>query len=543
MTSLAVSTAPSVIETPSEPGRSRVALGETFGFLGTWLRLVWRHWPVLWALALAGTIARELLLERAFEASAWRGGLGGVLVFPLVPIALLTAMVLMLRVVRPSLPYLGQRNRPESMVRYLASVLIPFLSFYLLAGYAEYDRSRFVYAIAAGNFFNEGPEKFILSGTLPVVGVAAVAFAVRWIVGRFKVVQRRPWLGLPAAYLEMLWLYTLVLIVYQWINVTGLHWLADSRIGAATLSWWHTRLDTSQPAGAALNVARSIVDIFLDSAVTVLAVPVAALVVGSVVLAARTSSPSGTADVAGWRRFAGVVGTAGRPVAGRAQLIIDGFRRSFQAGVLPTMIFCLVFLGTRAVARLLAEPERVLIGPADVHRIWEPLFFPLQWLNDSLSLVLVMSLIAAFVDRTAARIARRHAGPPPQPASPPVAPVPTQRGWITAVEIIPSSGPVVPEQSTMRLGPSAGLPAIGGTPTFGGMSPVAPIYTNQGQPAPGFGSGFGAAPGRVPPPPAGPSATPPAGLTSGLWDGKPDVPREPELPRDDDRGWPGLGRQ
>ena len=67
MTSLAVSTEPSLTDAPTAPGRARfaLALAETFGFLGTWLRLVWRHWPVLWALALAGTIARELLLVTA----------------------------------------------------------------------------------------------------------------------------------------------------------------------------------------------------------------------------------------------------------------------------------------------------------------------------------------------------------------------------------------------------------------------------------------------------------------------------------------------
>src|SRR5262245_36014103 len=127
-----------MIKPGREPGSVRIALVETFGFLGTWLRLLWRHWPVLLALALAGGLARQLLISQAVRASTWREGLGGLLLFPLVPAAVLIAMVLMLRAMRPSLPYLGPRSRPESMLAYLASVLIPFLAFYFTAGYATY---------------------------------------------------------------------------------------------------------------------------------------------------------------------------------------------------------------------------------------------------------------------------------------------------------------------------------------------------------------------------------------------------------------------
>lgn len=543
MTSLAVSTEPSLTDAPTAPGRTRfaLALAETFGFLGTWLRLVWRHWPVLWALALAGTIARELLLGRAYAASAWRQGFGALFVFPLVPIALLTAMVLMLRVVRPSLPYLGQRNRPESMIQYLASVLVPFLSFYLLAGYFAYDGLRYGYAVAAGNLLSDGATKYLYSDPLPVAIVAAVAFGLRWALGRLPVFRTRPWLGLPAAYLEVLWVYTLLLLTYEAYRNGLLPWLAQSRIGVATLSWWHTKLDTGQPVGAALQGVRSIAQAVLDSGIQVVAVPATALVVGSVVLAARIS-PRRTDQVSGLRLAARVVGTAGRPVASRLLLISDGVRRVFQAGVVATMIFCLLFVAVGSWSRFLNEPERVLVGPADVHRVWEPLFFPFQWLNQSVALVLLMCLIAAFVDRTASRIARRATtAPVPRPDAPPLPVRTPQRGWITSVEIIPSSTAVVAEQSTMRLGPAGGLPAAGGTPSFGGFSPVTPTYTNSDQAAPSFGSAFGTPPA---PPPGGPSAVPPSGLLSGLWeDGEPDEARQPGVPRDDDRGWSGFGRQ
>ena len=369
---------------------------------------------------------RELLLGRAHAASAWRQGFGALFVFPLVPIALLTAMVLMLRVVRPSLPYLGQRNRPESMIQYLASVLVPFLSFYLLAGYFAYDGLRYGYAVAAGNLLSDGATKYLYSHPLPVAIVAAVAFGLRWALGRLPVFRTRPWLGLPAAYLEVLWVYTLLLLTYEAYRNGLLPWLAQSRIGVATLSWWHTKLDTGQPVGAALQGVRSIAQAVLDSGIQVVAVPATALVVGSVVLAARIS-PRRTDQVSGLRLAARVVGTAGRPVASRLLLISDGVRRVFQAGVVATMIFCLLFVAVGSWSRLLNEPERVLVGPADVKRVWEPLFFPFQWLNQSVALVLLMCLIAAFVDRTASRIAHRATTPVPMPDARPARAVPAAR--------------------------------------------------------------------------------------------------------------------
>ena len=85
---------------------------------------------VVAAFACAGTIVRELALMLVGKASTWWSGFGAVLAFPLVPVGLLTAMLLMLRVVRPSLPYLGRKNKPERMSLYLASVLVPFLLYY-----------------------------------------------------------------------------------------------------------------------------------------------------------------------------------------------------------------------------------------------------------------------------------------------------------------------------------------------------------------------------------------------------------------------------
>ena len=84
---------------------------ETVGWLGTWLRLLWRHWPVLLTLAAGAVLIRSLLINHVLvDAARWREGLGGELAFALLPIVMLVSMILMLRAVRPSLPSCESQN-------------------------------------------------------------------------------------------------------------------------------------------------------------------------------------------------------------------------------------------------------------------------------------------------------------------------------------------------------------------------------------------------------------------------------------------------
>jgi hypothetical protein len=604
---VAVSTEPSVITPGREPGRLRIALKETVGYFGTWLRLLWRHWPVLVSLAFAGTIARQVLIDKAVDASAWHDGLGGFLVYPLVPMAMLVPMVLMFRVMRPSLPYLGGRGRPEPVLVYFASVLLPFLVFYVAADYAKLDFVRYGLQVANESSLallagvDTGQELF--PSELAVAVIAVLAFVVRWVLNRLGAVRRFPLLALPAVYLEVLWIFAALFTIKSDYAGGARQWLADSRAGQATLRWWASPIDTTTPLGAALSVGRSAASSFLDSVDLVLLAPVSALVAGSVVLAARARRPvREVVDESRLKRVFRVGVAAGKPVGGRLALLADGIRRVFQAGVLATMIFCLSFVALGAVSSLLFEPVRVVVGPQSVERIWAYLYFPLQWTTDAIELVLIMALIAAFVDRTAARIARRAGAPVSVPASAaepaPTSPAPAPNALANAF-----SAAAPPEQATTRLGPPPGAPGFGlpaqtsyapgaqtsyappppapplpsprtplsssshpsppsgpyagpivgaapGTPTFGGISPVTATYTTPVEPPSTFGSVFTPPPalpagprsGTTPVPP-GPAATPPPGLTSGLWDdGKPDVPGKPVDPGDPDGGWTTFGR-
>src|SRR5688572_9214897 len=127
---------------------------------------------------------------------------------PLVPAVMLIAMVLMLRIMRPSLPYLGPQGKPESMLRYLGSVTIPFLAFYFAAGYAAYDYLSFGYSVGLEAAFGlgEGEREPTFGQPAVVLGVAIGAFLLRGLVNLLGA-RRRPWLALPALYPEILWMY------------------------------------------------------------------------------------------------------------------------------------------------------------------------------------------------------------------------------------------------------------------------------------------------------------------------------------------------
>src|SRR5262252_4510278 len=73
VTTASISTPATV--TPAASGRVRSLLRDTVGFMPAAARLLWRHWPVLLAFALGGTLARELLIEFTPRFTAWGGGL------------------------------------------------------------------------------------------------------------------------------------------------------------------------------------------------------------------------------------------------------------------------------------------------------------------------------------------------------------------------------------------------------------------------------------------------------------------------------------
>jgi hypothetical protein len=96
-----------------------------------------------------------------------------------------------------------------------------------------------------------------------------------------------------------------------------------------------------------------------------------------------------------------------------------GLRLLLRAGLRPMLLFCLTFMLAHASTIWLFEIERWLVGPQDLGRVWMPLSVPLSVFNEGVSMVLLVVLLAAAVDR----VLRSQDGVVPVPAAVP-APMP-----------------------------------------------------------------------------------------------------------------------
>jgi hypothetical protein len=376
------------------------------GWLATWLRVLWRHWPVLLSLAVGAMLIRGWLTELVVvPASRWREGLGGQLTFALLPLVMLVAMILMFRVVRPSLPFVGPREPTEPVLRHLASVVIPFIGFYLTAGYLDRDSDHYTdrSVLAAWDDVLSGstPPRFLHPSQAPLVflGIVAAALLLRWVFSLLGS-ARRTVPGLLAIYPEILWVAVIAFATNEyltlaryWFERTRIYHWFTSRAGGWDLPW----LTTLFP-----NV---------ETTLAVIVVPVTSAVIGTTVLVTATrprpDEPTGLRRLFPTRRG-----------GGRLAVLRDALGQVVRGGVGASMLFCLAFAVVGAVPGYLFELERLLIGPRDYGTVWFGLVAPLELFNEAIALVLMVSLVAAFVDRTARRQAAQVGAPPSEPADP-----------------------------------------------------------------------------------------------------------------------------
>jgi hypothetical protein len=110
-------------------------------------RVLWRHWPGLVGLAVAGVVARAVLVKLAVVLAGLDAVLGFV-VFLLAPLAVLAALVLMRRTVAPSLAQPGAAPKPP--LRHLGGPLVVFLGFYAGFGLLAEDMRAYRTGCCAG---------------------------------------------------------------------------------------------------------------------------------------------------------------------------------------------------------------------------------------------------------------------------------------------------------------------------------------------------------------------------------------------------------
>ena len=370
-------------------GPVRGTLGRAVGDAGVVLvragQLLWRHWPILTLIYLLGAAAHNGLLWFCVWLSEDHST-SAALVLPLVPMATLTALILALRELTPSLANI----RPPAMSRLtlLASTLIPFLTVYVSQQYLREDTRAFLNAATSDELLERsgglGPSTFnvdrtnIASGAA-LVGIVAGALLLRWLLDRLDLPEKAVGWGLFAAYVEVLWVW---ILAKRLSNFTGEveAWVRTRRLSQWLLDRWGDLIDALGPVGQPVEAVGQWFWGAIGQADAIIVVPIAWLTVGAVVYGRKLEARQGPAVAADeerpatpWQRGVRRVPTPLRRVGheatanfrGRFSALGNGIRLLAVAGLAPMLLFCLVFLLSRQVEVGVAELLRWVVGPRD----------------------------------------------------------------------------------------------------------------------------------------------------------------------------------
>ncbi|HEX6684629.1 MAG TPA: hypothetical protein VF062_17625 [Candidatus Limnocylindrales bacterium] len=440
------------------------AIADTFAVVRSALRLMWRHWPTLIALALAGFAARHGILLVSVEVSEWTPA-AAVLVFALVPVSMLVAMLMMMRVVRRSLPESTPIKLPDdrnSTFNHIASVLVPFLAVYAAYDYFVADEQNFRYEVfmdevlQSEEFWNNPGQADVLARlpsepSLTMVFVIGSAIILRTLLGvAGRRTQGNLFLGVSRGYLEATW------VSLAAMSFNGMLRPVEGWVMARQMWTWGGDLMDGIVGmfGPLSPVVGAVVGWFGEILATtdaVLLIPFAWLTIGCVVYGHELVSPPRTsADVAAlrrWQRLPAAARTMLLPVRNSADErfgpIVRAFRLLKHAGLRTMVLFCLAFVVAQSLPEWLWELQRLIIGPAKLGSVWVPLSGPMSTVNEAIGLTLTICLVTAAADHVL-RVPPPAAEPEPQPEPEPE-PKP---------ETKPSLGNVEPDEPRIEGYPS-----------------------------------------------------------------------------------------
>src|SRR5262245_15381429 len=187
-------------------------------------RLLFRHWPVLLSLALAGMAFRGAALWAAVEVSDHINWLGhGLVIFA--PLGLLVAMITMLRILRYDLPNLARvssstapadatTGRERRLIDVVTSMVVPFFAVYVSAGLLTQDVAHFINEAGVDelnqiDFYGTGTgpdfSRVFINSVYLVAGLILAAWVLRFGLGHAE--KRWKFLGFAilGALVEVYW--------------------------------------------------------------------------------------------------------------------------------------------------------------------------------------------------------------------------------------------------------------------------------------------------------------------------------------------------
>lgn len=389
-------------------------------------RLLVAHWPMLLTLGLLGAGLREAAVWAAIEVSKLNGTLASVVLL-LAPLAYLLPLIAMLHLLRESLPHtaeLARRRGPEAvteqrerrLIDVAVSVLVPFLAIYVSYGLFEDDRDTFTNQTTLEVYFKSLGDAYSGKGSVhqaeheylsrlgyhslvTMLGIVAVAWVVRWALGRFERKTRFAALAIVGVLVENYWTSMIGRQTTHARERTE-NWV-QSRRAAHFVSTRYDDVVTS--LGPLAHPVRSATDwLFglVGSLDAVVIVPMAWLTVGAVVLGHKlgeekaeepaTEKPKPHPAV-GWIR------EVGADVRERWSAFWHGLKLLASAGLAPMLLFGLAFLVAIRIPALVSTAVRWVVGPVASGTFHA--FAPIESsLGLALSMVIVAPLLAAAID-------------------------------------------------------------------------------------------------------------------------------------------------
>ena len=347
-------------------------------------------------------------------------GFLGQLVLIIAPLGYLLPVIAMLHLCRGSLPHVNAldaqpgpaattEQRERRLVDVSVSMLVPFLAVYVSYGLLEQDRQRFLNeaAFAEFNQFNlVKPSTYDYSGRLgvyaplTVVGIVALAWVLRFALGRIESRTRFLALAFVGALAEVFWTMQ-VARQLTWVQHGGLHWVERRQAAVGVVGWYDDTVAHLGWLAHPVDTVTTFLFGLVGSLDAVVVVPVAWLTVGAVVLGHKLSPPADTDRPSRFARIPAPVRKVGSSLTSdlreRWSAFWGGLKLLGTAGLVPMLVFGLVFLVAIRIPLLVSQLVRLVVGPVltDTWLAFTPME---QALGIALSMAITAPLLAAAVD-------------------------------------------------------------------------------------------------------------------------------------------------
>jgi hypothetical protein len=384
-------------------------------------RILRVHWAPFVVIACLGLALRSGAVWLAVVVSDHNAFLAQ-LILVIAPLGFLLAMIAMLYRTRGALPNVAELSRREArqaptekremrLVDVAVSVLVPFLAVYVSYGLLKEDLYRFTNeaAYAERSQFSLSEDiDYDFAGRLAiydwqvVLAIVAIAWVLRYALGRMESVTRFLWLAFMGALVEVYYTSQVAQKVND-LREAGVTWVEDRRASQLVLDQYDQVIGTLGPMANPVDTATTWLFGLIGAVDAVVVVPLAWLTVGAVVLGHKLSGPESPASQPNprWERVPAPVRRFGggllADVRERWSAFWNGLRMMAAAGLLPMLTFCLAFLLVIRIPWAVGQLLRLAIGPLPT-QTWLAISPMEKAIGLAITMVLTAALLAAAID-------------------------------------------------------------------------------------------------------------------------------------------------